>query len=126
LIHADCFAWLEGQPENSIHACVTDPPYGVVEYTPKQVEKLRAGKGGVWRIPPSFDGHQRSPLPRFTTLSWSDRIALEAFFERLARLLRKVLVPGANVLMASNPLLAHLITTALESGAWSRADISRG
>jgi site-specific DNA-methyltransferase (adenine-specific) len=116
LIHADCFTWLESQPENSLHACVTDPPYGVVEYTPKQVEKLRAGKGGVWRIPPSFDGHQRSPVPRFTTLSWSDRVALEAFFERLARLLRKVLVPGANVLVASNPLLAHLIAAALESG----------
>lgn len=116
LLHADCFTWLESQAENSLHACVTDPPYGVVEYSSKEVEKLRAGKGGVWRIPPSFDGHKRSPVPRFTTLSWSDRLALEVFFERLARLLAKVLVPGGNVVVASNPLLAHLIGMALERG----------
>ena len=28
-----------------------------------QLEKPANGKGGIWRIPPSFDGHTRSPLP---------------------------------------------------------------
>lgn len=126
LYHADCFEWLEAQADTSIHACVTDPPYGVVEYSAKEVEKLRAGKGGVWRIPPSFDGHKRSPLPRFTTLSWADRVALEAFFERLSKHLVRVLVPGANVLVASNPLLAHLVATALEKGGLEpRGQIAR-
>src|SRR5207253_473493 len=69
LYHADCFEWLSKQADNSIHAVVTDPPYGLHEYTPEQQTKLRKGKGGVWRIPPSFDGHVRSPLPRFTTLT---------------------------------------------------------
>jgi len=48
LYHADCFDWLERQEENSIHAVVTDPPYGLHEYTPEQQAKLRNGKGGVW------------------------------------------------------------------------------
>jgi site-specific DNA-methyltransferase (adenine-specific) len=29
IVHADCFEWLGRVPENSIHAIVTDPPYGV-------------------------------------------------------------------------------------------------
>ena len=69
LYHADCFDWLGQQEDSSIHAVVTDPPYGLHEYTPEQQAKLRKGEGGVWRLPPSFDGHTRSPVPRFTTLT---------------------------------------------------------
>ena len=32
IIHADCFEWMEHLPEESLHAIVTDPPYGVKEY----------------------------------------------------------------------------------------------
>lgn len=46
LHHADCFDWLAAQAPSSIHAVVTDPPYGLVEYTEKETTKLRAGKGG--------------------------------------------------------------------------------
>ena len=28
IIQADCFDWLARQPRDSIHAIVTDPPYG--------------------------------------------------------------------------------------------------
>jgi len=63
LILADCFAWLSRIPENTLHAIVTDPPYGVKEYDHDQIEKRSNGIGGIWRIPPSFDGHTRSPLP---------------------------------------------------------------
>jgi site-specific DNA-methyltransferase (adenine-specific) len=76
LFEADCISWLQQQPEHSIHALVTDPPYGLVEYTSTEQEKLRIGKGGIWRIPPSFDGTKRSPLPRFTVLSTDDLEAL--------------------------------------------------
>jgi len=61
LHHDDCFSWMERRAPNSVQAVVTDPPYGLHEYTEEQQRKLRAGKGGVWRIPPSFDGHRRSP-----------------------------------------------------------------
>src|SRR6266581_3391458 len=72
LIQDDCLTWLERQPTNSVHAVVTDPPYGLVEYSEIEQRKLRAGRGGVWRIPPSFDGSKRSPLPRFTVLNQKD------------------------------------------------------
>jgi DNA modification methylase len=115
---ADCMSWLAGRGENSVHAVVTDPPYGLHEYTPREQSKLRSGKGGVWRIPPSFDGHRRSPLPRFTVLSDDDRAALQVFFKTWARLLHRVLVPGGNVAVASNPLLSHLVSTALVAGGF--------
>lgn len=116
LYQADCFEWLASEPPSSIHACVTDPPYGLVEYTEIEQEKLRAGKGGIWRIPPSFDGHQRAPLPRFTVLDDEDRVQLYTFFKKLGVLLNRVLVPGGNVVVASNPLLSHIVGSAMSEG----------
>jgi site-specific DNA-methyltransferase (adenine-specific) len=120
LLEADCFDWLRLRNEESIHAVVTDPPYGLVEYQPDQQKKLRDRRGGVWRIPPSFDGAKRSPLPRFTVLRDSELQALEAFFYEWGRILLPVLVPGANVVVASNPLLSYLV-----SGALARAGLER-
>lgn len=123
---ADCLAWLTAQPPESVHAVVTDPPYGLVEYTPEQQRKLRSGHGGVWRIPPSFDGHQRAPLPRFTTLTERDRLNLELFFGRWARALSRVLVPGAHVMIASSPLLSYLVARPLvDAGLERRGEIVR-
>lgn len=120
LFVADCLDWLAAREANSIHAVVTDPPYGLVEYTAEEQAKLRKGRGGVWRIPPAFDGHTRAPLPRFTTLSAKDLDGLAAFFETWARALVPVLVPGAHVVIASNPLVSFLV-----AGAASRAGLER-
>jgi site-specific DNA-methyltransferase (adenine-specific) len=126
LYQADCFDWLAAQKPKSIHAVVTDPPYGLVEYTSKETAKLRAGKGGIWRIPPSFDGHTRAPLPRFTVLGDADLLALYQFFKSLGILIKRIAVPGANVVVASNPLLAHIVASAMvESGLELRGYISR-
>src|SRR3990172_2064172 len=107
--HCDAFEWLRGRNQNSIHAVVTDPPYGLLEYTDEQKRKLRIGRGGVWRIPPSFDGCVRRPLPRFTILKEQHKGDLEAFFSKFAALLMPVLVPGAHVFVATNPLVSHLV-----------------
>jgi site-specific DNA-methyltransferase (adenine-specific) len=126
LVPADCFDWLAQREPASIHAVVTDPPYGLVEYTEKEQAKLRKGRGGIWRIPPSFDGHQRAPLPRFTVLDDEDRKELYLFFKRLGGALARVTVPGANIVVASNPLLAHIVASAMaESGLELRGHIAR-
>lgn len=120
LFHAECVEWLRAWPTSSVHAVVTDPPYGLNEYSDEQQEKLRNGRGGIWRIPPAFDGVKRSPLPRFTVLSPADLKRLEEFFYIWSRALAPVLVPGANVVVASNPLLSHIV-----SGALARAGLER-
>ena len=123
---ADCFEWLASRRTASIHAVVTDPPYGLVEYSAAEQRKLHSGRGGIWRIPPSFDGHKRAPLPRFTVLDDEDRKVLHGFFKRLGSLLARVIVPGGNILIASNPLLAHIVASAMaESGLELRGSIIR-
>lgn len=113
-------------PENSVQAVVTDPPYGLVEYGDGELAKLRGGHGGVWRIPPSFDGHKRSPLPRFTTLTKEELDYMHKFFLRLGKELHRVLVPGANILIASNPLVCHIVTSAMtEAGFEARGQVIR-
>jgi len=109
LLQTDAFNWLATARRNSVHAVVTDPPYGLVEYRPTELEKMRKGRGGIWRIPPSFDGCQRRPLPRFTVLNERDRADLRGFFEGLAEALLPVLVPGAHVFIATNPLVSYLV-----------------
>jgi len=126
LVGANCLDWLAARPPNSIHAVVTDPPYGLHEYTVEQQAKLRAGKGGVWRIPPSFDGHTRAPLPRFTTLTSAQLEELDHFFYDWARALLPVLVPGANVVVASNPLLSYIVAASLAlAGLERRGEVIR-
>src|ERR1022692_4076051 len=122
----DCLAWMDRQPVNSIHAIVTDPPYGLKEYTPHEKQKLRRGKGGVWRIPPAFDGCVRSPLPRFTVLTDDERSKLRHFFSDFARRAFRILVPGAHIFIATNPLLSHLVyVPLLEAGFEKRGEIIR-
>ena len=126
LVQRDCIAWMRDREPNSIHAIVTDPPYGVKEYTAVETEKLRAGHGGVWRIPPSFDGCQRSPLPRFTVLNDAERDAMQAFFAEFASVAMRVLVPGGHVFIATNPLLSHLVFVPLiAAGFEKRGEIIR-
>lgn len=117
---------MESRSPHSAHAIVTDPPYGLKEYTPEEKQKLRNGRGGVWRIPPSFDGCERSPLPRFTVLTEADRTALRQFFTEFARRAFRVLVPGGHVFIATNPLLSHLVYLPLmDAGFEKRGEIIR-
>jgi site-specific DNA-methyltransferase (adenine-specific) len=125
-IHSDVFKWLADLPANSIHAVVTDPPYGVIEYDEKNHSKLRSGRGGVWRIPPSFDGATRNPVPRFTVLSKQEILNLHGFFSSVAYGLLKALVPGGHVVIASNPLVSTMTFHAfMEAGFEKRGEVIR-
>lgn len=126
IFNDDCLSWMDRRPENSIHAIVTDPPYGLKEYTSAEKEKLRNGKGGVWRIPPSFDGCKRNPVPRFTVLTEKDRDKLQCFFMDFSRRAIRTLVPGGHLIIATNPLLSHLVYQPLMgAGFEKRGEIIR-
>ena len=118
-LHADCFEWLSRVAKDTIHAVVTDPPYGVKEYDLDQLEKRANGNGGIWRIPPSFDGHTRSPLPRFTALDANDRERVRRFFIDWGRLVVHALRPGGHVFIATNAFIAQLLYTPWSKPGWS-------
>jgi site-specific DNA-methyltransferase (adenine-specific) len=116
LLHGDCFDWLARLPENTLHAIVTDPPYGVKEFDVHELEKRANGKGGVWRIPPSFDGSIRAPLPRFTAHSEQELKRLLKFFEDWSRLVLRALRPGGHVFVATSSIVAPLLYESLRKG----------
>ena len=115
-LKADCFEWLNKVPENSIHAVVTDPPYGVKEFDSDQIEKMEKGVGGIWRLPPSFDGNVRAPLPRFTALTNQEKERLKTFFTEWSKLISKVLLPGGHIFIATNTFLSQIVFSALVEG----------
>ena len=124
--HADCLPWLAKQADSSLHAVVTDPPYTLHEYSEEQQAKLRMGRGGVWRIPPAFDGHVRSAVPRFTVLNDNQLSNIHEFFFVWTQALFPKLVPGANVIVASNPLVSYIVSAAMaEAGLERRGEIVR-
>ena len=123
---ADALHWLQSHAAHSVHAIVTDPPYGLKEYSALEKLKLRDRRGGVWRIPPSFDGCKRRPLPRFTALDEGDRCILRLFFAEFARRAMRVLVPGGHMIIATHPLVSHLVYLSLiGAGFEKRAEIIR-
>lgn len=115
-VNDDCFKWLRRIPDNTIDAVVTDPPYGVVEFEDDQLNKMKKGKGGIWRIPPSFDGNKRAPLPRFTALKPHELTKVTDFFTEFGLLLGQKLKPGAHVFVASNSFLSQIVFAAIGNG----------
>lgn len=121
----DGVAWMEGLGARTVAAVVTDPPFGK-EYSAADVSKMRAGAGGVWRKPTSFDGAKRKPAPRFTVLTATELADLASFFAAFGRACRACLVPGGHVLMAATPLLAPSVVCAVaSSGLEYRGSILR-
>lgn len=124
LYQGNSFGVLEEEfEENSIHAVVTDPPYGVVEFETANVEKMREGIGGVWRIPPELDGNKRKPLPRFTTLTEDDKDSLRNFFKQFGESVERVLRPGGHVFVACTQLLMHEVSKQLDEAGLERRDV---
>lgn len=113
----------EEYEENHFHAVVTDPPYGVVEFETANVEKMRDGSGGIWRIPPEMEGSKRKPLPRFTVLSEKDKEKLRNFFQTFGEAVERVLRPGGHVFVATTQLLMHEVSKQLDEAGLERRDV---
>lgn len=121
MFHDDCLNWLDQQPEASVEAIVTDPPYGLKEYSAEAQLKLRDGnRTGMWRIPPALGGNVRAPLPRFTVLSQQDLENLYKFFFIWGTKALRVVVPGAHSIIATNTFLSHILCTALGDAGWEK------
>lgn len=118
IICADSIKWLEEREPESIHAIVTDPPYGLKEYELEEIARKDQGTNGkgIWRIPPSFDGCVRAPVPRFTDLKPHEIEKLVQFFTKWAELCNKVLVPGGHMFVATNTFMSQVVYSAITAG----------
>jgi site-specific DNA-methyltransferase (adenine-specific) len=119
---------MQKQEEDSIDAIVTDPPYGVVEYSSEELKKKRSGKGGIWRLPPVMDGCIRQPQPRFSVINESPEKLqnLQDFFEDFGEQAMHILKPGGHVMLASTSLLEDYVSVALRrSGLERRGEVIR-
>ena len=126
IYNQSCFDWLREQPVNSIQGVCTDPPFGIVEFLPHEMEKMRKGRGGVWRLPPTIGGSKRAPLPRFTTLSEKELEHVQTYFHAFGEALIPALVPGAHMFLAGTPMLQHLVQRGLaEAGFEVRGAVMR-
>lgn len=126
MILGDCFDEVSKMPDHSLDAVCTDPPYGIVEFSEGEVAKLRSGRGGVWRLPPKFDGKERRPLPRFSVLSAEQKGDIEVFFARLAKLIAPKVKPGGHMVIAGNPVLQANVQAGVVASGWeNRATILR-
>lgn len=117
---ADCFEWLGQQKDHRFHAVITDPPFAVVEFEEVQLEKMKNGSGGVWRIPPKIGGHKRSPLPRFTVYSQEELDRLSLYFEKFGKALLPKVVPGAHLFIAATTQLSHIVFAAIAKAGFER------
>lgn len=119
LFNCDCYDWLKRRAPNSVHAVCTDPPYGLIEFSAKELSRLRNGnRGGVWRLPPKIGGYERDPLPRFTVLSDAQKEALQTSMRDFGRLLYPVLTPGAHVCIAGHPMLQYLVQSGMAAAGF--------
>lgn len=127
-VNANSFDWMSEQPENSVSAIVTDPPYGVKEYTEAELQKKRDGKGGIWRLPPTIGGSVRQPLPRFSVINESPKEIenLKKFFFDFGTLSNRILMPGGHLILAGTPLLVDVVSLALrDAGLERRGEVIR-
>lgn len=118
VFHADCFDWLSSRKNLSIEAVCTDPPYGLIEFSQNELKKLRNGKGGVWRLPPTIGGSIRAPLPRFTVLTVQDKIKIQEFSCAFGLALYHKLCPGGHVVIAGNPTLQYLVQAGMADAGY--------
>src|SRR2546426_1074955 len=83
----DCMEWLPTSAENSFHAIITDPPYGMIEYSEKELRKLRIGKGGFRPKLAETEFKDVCSMPRSCWEPWA--ILRKPFVGRLSQNLTK-------------------------------------
>ena len=85
----------------------------LLEYSSEQQQKLRNGKGGVWRIPPSYDGVQRSRFPGSQCYPRKTFALLNYSFSNGKRRSFLLWFRAQIVVVATNPLLSYVVSGAL-------------
>lgn len=101
LINDDCFEALKALPANSVHAVVTDPPYGLSAMKPKDVgECLSAWSAGETWVPKGSG---------FMGKAWDAWVPPPELWREVARVLK----PGGHLLVFAGSRTQDLMSVSL-------------
>lgn len=106
LYNADCIEVLKALPENSIEACLTDPPYGLSQHSEADIRACMA----AWLAgKPYVHGGAG-----FMGFSWDSFVPGPEMWKELYRVLK----PGAHLLVFAGTRTADLMTPKDREDRW--------
>lgn len=109
--HGDCLDVLRQMPDNSVHAIVTDPPYGLANTTPEQVaDTIVRWVSGEREYLPSGKG--------FMGKAWDAFVPPVAVWDEAMRVLK----PGGHVLAFAGTRTVDLMTLGLRLAGFDIRD----
>lgn len=121
--HGDCVEILGAMPENSVHAIVTDPPYGL-EFMGKGWDKLDgagtvedpAGEGGFQ------DGGEGNAFSRARVRYGTPGKRMQEWHERWAAAALRVLRPGGHLVAFGGSRTHHRLMSGIEDAGFQIRD----
>lgn len=127
--HGDLFDVLPTLPEASIDACVTDPPYGISfmgkswdNFSPSATVTRVVENKQIESDNPNLKGRTRGPASSPSAVEYDRSIngqrEFQAWTERWACEVYRVLKPGAYILVCGAPRSFHRMTCGLEDAGF--------
>ncbi len=113
--HGDCLEVLKSIPANSVHLCVTDPPYFIKglgdEWTSESAKKGKAERNMCRNLPTgmAFDPSQG--------------LRFQTFMAEVSAEVLRVLVPGAFFISFSQARLYHRLAVAVEDAGFEMREM---
>jgi DNA modification methylase len=122
LHHGDCMDVIKTLADNSLDACVTDPPYGL-QFMGKEWDKLwRNGSDADQAYLARTDGELTSRQRKLPDYSATHPVQMQQWHETWARGVFRVLKPGAHVVAFSGTRTYHRMACAIEDAGFQIRD----
>lgn len=126
LYQGDCIEVMRDLPDASVHAVVTDPPYGI-DFMGKDWDSAVKLSGGMLGLIAKGNGPaERGPLAKGGTHSQGyanhDGIAFEAWVTEWARECLRILKPGGHLLAFGGSRTWHRLAAGIEDAGFEIRD----
>ena len=133
ILHGDLLTVLPTLEAESFHACVTDPPYGI-GFMGREWDTFKPGAGEARIVPnraiesenPNLKGRTRGPASSPSAVEYNRSLqgqrGFQAWTERWAREVFRVLKPGAHLVVCGAPRSHHRMMCGLEDAGFEIRD----
>lgn len=135
ILQGDCREVLKTLADDSVDACVTDPPYGIgfmgkqwdtfKPGTARQAERMVKGEPIV-SDNPNVNGRRRAPAISPSQIAYDEsrdgRLRFQLWTEEWARQVYRVLKPGGHLLCSGAPRSYHRMACGIEDAGFEVRD----